>query len=497
MGRDKKLLKSISMRVHLTLRNSDLLWFGIVLLLVLSIAFLLPIPPNDYWWYLRLGKEIIHTGAVPEVDTFSSTQFGQPITYHSWLSAVLFYLIEQIGGNTLTILVRGIIIAAFYFCVWYICRLAGGGARLAALVTFVAVIASSNNWAVRPQLFSLIIFALSLLSLWQWRQGHTRWVWALPLLMLLWVNLHGAFILGFLLVGAALIGGGGKKRDLLVALALMGLTSLINPRGWGAWAYVVSLLSDPASQQYGVEWHPPDIGVWQGIIFYAWLMIFPLLVSFSKNTLSRMDWLLFLGFGWMALSGLRYVIWFIAILAVMSTALLEPLIGKYLNSKESPAKPVINGVILSFLLLLPIFFLPGIRTLWWNEAPPVLTPNTPVDAVAWLKERPELSGRLWNDLVFSSYLIYALPERPVWIDTRFELYPVTHWERYIEVSNAFPEWSAILNEEAITIIMIDPYEQEQLIEALDQSINWCLRFHNQNSRIYTRMAETGDCEIRF
>jgi hypothetical protein len=481
------------MKAYLTLRNSDLLWLGVILFLILTIAFLLPIPPNDYWWYLRLGEDIINSGAVPRADTFSSTQFGQPIVYHSWLSAVLFYLIDQMGGQTLTVLIRGITIAAFYFFIWYTCRLAGGGARLSALVTLVAALTSSNNWAVRPQLFSLMIFALFLFSLWRWRQGHTRWVWALPVLMLLWVNLHGAFVLGFLLVGAALIGGEGRRRDLLIALVLMGLTSLINPRGWGAWAYVVSIIADPASRQLGAEWHPPDIGTWQGMIFFAWFLIFPLLISLSKHTLSRMDWLLFFGFGWMALSGLRYVIWFIAILAVLSVSLLESLIGKYLDAKESPGRPVINGLILSFLFLLPIFFLPGIRMMWWAEAPPVLTTNTPVDAVAWLKEHSELPGPLWNDLAFSSYLIYALPERPVWIDTRFELYPVSHWERYIEVSRALPGWSTILDEEDIALIMVDPHEQEPLIEILDQSNTWCLRFHNQSSRIYTRIVEPDDC----
>lgn len=480
------------MTVKLSLRNSDLLWLGIILFLVLTIAFLLPIPPNDYWWYLRLGEDIINSGVVPSVDTFSSTQFGQPITYQSWLSAVLFFILNQWGGSVLTVLVRGIIIAAFYFLIWYICRLAGGGARLAALLTLVAVLAGSNNWAVRPQLFSLIMFVLTMLSLWRWRTDRTKWVWALPVLMLLWVNLHGAFILGFLLVGAALLGGEGKKRDLLLALVLMGLASLINPRGWGAWGYVVSLLSDPASQQLGLEWHPPDIGTWQGMIFYAWLLFFPLLVSLSRHSLSRMDWLLFVGFGWMALSGLRYVIWFIAIVAVLSVSLLESLIGGYLDTKETNGKPVLNGVILSLLLLLPLFFLPVIRARWWENSPPVLTTNTPVDAVAWLKERPDLLGPLWSDLAFSSYLIYALPERPVWIDTRFELYPVDHWERYIEVSKALPEWSAILDEEAIAIVLVDPYEQESLVEVLDKNINWCLCFHNQSSRIYTRIFETGE-----
>jgi hypothetical protein len=481
------------MKVQLSLRNSDLLWLGIVLFIILTIAFLLPIPPNDYWWYLRLGEDIVDTRVVPGVDIYSSTQFGQPITYQSWLSAVLFYFLNRIGGSLLTVLVRGIIIAAFYFLIWYTCRLAGGGARLASLVTLVAALASSNNWAIRPQLFSLVLFALFLSFLWQWRKGKTRWIWVLPILMLLWVNLHGAFILGFMLVIVGLICGEGKRRELFITLILMGVISFINPHGWGVWQYVFSLLSDPASQQLGTEWHPLNIRAWQGLIFYVWLLFFPILASYSKHSLAWMDWLLFLGFGWMALNGLRYVIWFVAILAVMSTSLLEPLVGNYLDMKKIPGKPAINGVIISLLLFLPVAFLPGIRDQWWEEYPPILMDNTPVDAVDWLKDHPELPGPLWSDLAFSSYVIYAIPERPVWIDPRFELYPISHWNKYIRVSTASPMWSTIMDEEAIAMVLVDVHEQDQLIYALDKDDNWCLHFHDNSSRIYTRISEAGDC----
>jgi hypothetical protein len=481
------------MKAYFSLRSADFIWFGVVLFFILAIAFLLPIQPNDFWWYLRLGEDIIKSGTVPNVDAFSSTQFGQPISYHSWLSAVFFFWIYHTGGTSLMVLLRGVIVASFYLLIWYTCSLAGANGRLASLITLIAALAGSNNWADRPQLFSLPLFAFTLLCLWQWRLGRGKWVLAIPVTMLFWVNLHGSFILGFLLVGAALAGGEGNKRDLLAAFGLMGAISLINPRGWGAWAYVYSLLSDPASQQLGAEWHPPSTEVWQGIIFFVWFLIFPMLVSLSKRTLSWMDWFLFLGFGWMALSGLRYVIWFIAILAVLSASLLEPLIGRYLDPQKHHEKLTLNRLIVSFLMLLPLLFLPEIRERWWEESPPVLTANTPVEAVEWIKAHPQLPGPLWSDLAFSSYLIYSLPERPVWIDTRFELYPVTQWEKYIDVSKASSNWSAILDEEEIALILADSYVQEPLIDSLDRSADWCLLFFDQTSKLYTRNYEGGDC----
>ena len=473
-------------------RSRNALWLGIVLFIVLIISLLLPIQPNDYWWYVRLGKEIVNTGEVPAVDSFSSTQFGQPTPNHSWLSAVLFWGLHQIGGNSLTVLIRAIILAVFYAIIWNTCRLSGAGPRLAALVTLFAILAGSNNWAMRPQIFSYPLFALALYAIWKWRVGHSGWVWALPVIMVLWVNLHGAFVLCFLLVGAAVVGGGGNRRTLLYGLGGMGVASLLNPRGWGAWGYVFSLLKDPASQQLGAEWSSPTIDVWQGVLFYVWILFFPLLISYSKKTISWTDWLWFLGFGLMAISGLRYVIWFLAILTPLTAVLLVPIIGNRIDKTSGQGIPVLNVIIFFMLLLLPLGFLPGFRETWWKEAPPVLSSNTPVEAVNWLSEHPDIPGELWSELSFSSYLIFALPERPVWIDTRFELYPLEQWQRYIDVSRAAPNWLDILEEEDVAIMIINRDTQKQLFGVLDQSGSWQLSYKDQTAAIFIQKLDDFD-----
>ena len=49
--------------------TASFLWLGLVLLVALSIAFLLPVTPQDYWWYLRIGHDTLASGAVPRLDT--------------------------------------------------------------------------------------------------------------------------------------------------------------------------------------------------------------------------------------------------------------------------------------------------------------------------------------------------------------------------------------------------------------------------------------------
>ncbi len=69
----------------------DFLWLSPAISLVLLIAFLLPLQPQDYWWYLRLGRDTLAMDAFPRVDTLSFTRAGHPLIYQLWLSALLLW----------------------------------------------------------------------------------------------------------------------------------------------------------------------------------------------------------------------------------------------------------------------------------------------------------------------------------------------------------------------------------------------------------------------
>jgi hypothetical protein len=75
-------------------RSYDLLWLSLALLFILPIAFYLSITPHDYWFYVRIGKDILQTGAVPTVDTLSYTYAGTPLNnpgFHLSFSGLPIY----------------------------------------------------------------------------------------------------------------------------------------------------------------------------------------------------------------------------------------------------------------------------------------------------------------------------------------------------------------------------------------------------------------------
>jgi hypothetical protein len=458
------------------------LWLGVVLMIALSIAFLLPITPQDYWWYLRVGRDTLSSGAIPTLDTFTFSQVGTPVVYHSWAAAMLFWLVHRLGGLPLTMLMRGFLLAAAYTLVWATAWRAGAGRLGGGLVLLAAVLASSNNWSMRPQIFAYPLFALALFLLYRWQAGDKKAVWGLPFISLLWVNLHGSFVMLILLVGAVLVFGKGDRRSMAAAFAGVLLATLVNPRGFGAWMYVFNSLTVQSSQQFSGEWLPPVNNGWQMNIFFIWLLAFPLLAWISKRRLDRLEWTWFLGFGFLALWGERYVIWFIFIMAVL-TACLVANWEKKLSVAPEKEKPAFNITLGLIFMLLSLALLPGLREKWWEQAPDV-TENTPIAATDWLAAHPDLPGPLWSEIGFSSYLEFALPERPTWIDTRFEVFPVKQWQDYSAIDSARYDWESLLDATGVNLLMVSTQNQPELISALDRSEAWYAVYWDKVAVIY-------------
>ncbi len=461
----------------------DWLWLSLALLVILLIAFTLPIVPNDYWWYLRLGQDVLRTGSVPLTETFSYTRVGQPIVHPSWLSGVFFWLLYRAGGVTLTFLFRGIILSLTYSIFWNLAHAENAGPRLATFLTLVAALAGANNWSLRPQLLAYPLFAFSIWVLWRWNRGENKPLWIAPLLGALWVNLHGSFVLIFLLMGSALIFGRGNRKNLLLALAATALATLLNPRGIYAWEQVALMASNPAIKAYSAEWAPPLNNYWAMNIFFGWLLLFPVLVAISPRRLDRLSLAWFLLFGWLALTGIRYVIWFLFLLIPLTALLLADWTRRWLDRPGEKINPFFNYLISGAMLVSTLVALPGIRERFNGPEIP-LYHTTPVAAIDWLKAHPELPGPLWADVNASSYLIFTLPDRPVWIDPRFEVYPLSQWQEYTAIDTAAPQWQAILDRYGINLLIVAYGSQPQL--AANKSSVWCEQYQDEQAVIYIR-----------
>ena len=467
-------------------RSYDLLWLSLAVLPLVALSFLFSIHAMDYWWYLRIGHETLLNGFVPTTDTISWTQAGKPVIYQPWLAGVIFWWIYDLGGATLTYLLRAILLVGTFGLLWILARRAAGP-RLATVLILIMALASSNNWQMRPQLFAYPLFVVCLYSLYNWQDGNDRTLWALPVSVLLWSNLHGSFVLALVLAGTALVFGKGNRRSLLITIGGIVLATFVCPRGIDNWRFLNFMLHSPSDQIFSLEWLPPRNEGWQLNIFFAWTLLLAPLAALSPRKPSLTEWAFFLSFGWLAFSGIRYVIWFLFLLPMITAA---PLAGLTYGKLDMPAKtksPIFNIGIIIIFALLTLLYLPGIRERWWSEAPAVYSPDSnPIYAVAWLKGHPELPGPMWNDFAFGSYLAFALPGRPTWLDTRFFVFPPEQMNEYQKISHGSREWDTLLQRSRINLLFLSVSGQSQLVENVASSADWCEQYRDKYAVIFSR-----------
>lgn len=300
---------------------------------------LVPLPPNDFWWHLKIGELIYTRRAIPSTQMFAwSLPPDVPFVYGAWLGELLLYLLYRLGGLNLVTFARNALILAAFGLVGWAARIRSRSWRLAAPALALAGGMSLNNLVVRPRIWSFPLFALYLLLLTRYvhsggARPRDRWaLLALPPLMALWVNAHGAFILGLVLVGIFVVGEGLRALLRLPEplpwravgwLALIGaLTAaaiLVNPRGVGIVAYVADLLTDRPSQALVVEWQSPTPSGIPNVVFYVSILVLMLTLAYARRRPAPTDALLIVGFLWLAWSGMRYVVWYgMAVMPVLA-----------------------------------------------------------------------------------------------------------------------------------------------------------------------------------
>ncbi|PYX50519.1 MAG: hypothetical protein DMG79_05660, partial [Acidobacteria bacterium] len=233
-------------------------------------------------WHIRIGQQILSTHAIPRVDSFSSTMAGQPWFAWEWLYDVVAGELEAaLGLNGIVWLTAAAIATVF---AWTFRLLIARGANLlvALVLVLLAVSASMIHFLARPHVFSWL-FTLAwfvvLDSSERNRSAGVKRLWFLPATMLVWVNVHGGFLIGFVLlaiffVGAAWIwfttqenrieqslqkiAAGNRARNLLwVGLASIA-ASLVNPYGWKLYRHIYSYLTNRFLMDHIDEFQSPN-----------------------------------------------------------------------------------------------------------------------------------------------------------------------------------------------------------------------------------------------
>ncbi len=487
------------------------LWGLIVLMGIFVFVNTHPIRPYDFWWHIAVGKEIVNTGSIPTTDVYSYLEAGQPYPSYQmfWLMEIVMYEIYKTGGPALVIFIQSVVITCAYLVLIWICKLTSDSWRIAAGSVLFAAALGLNDWNVRPQGITFLLASLFLLAIYQYRKNTLwRWLVIIPVCMLIWVNSHGTFIIGLVLVGIwwaqeiwtvirgrVFIKQPVEIRPVVVSGITFGTTviiSLLNPRGVGIINYLRTLTSNSVVQNLVTEWAPPSFNTWMGALFFCGLIGSAIIFVFSPKRPDFFQLTTFIVFGILGLRTSRGSVWFGLVMAPIIAAHLAAIVKRYQKSEKEPVEQegsrLLNIVFFVLVIGLGLISLP-----WFKSNLPLpsakaglIATETPVQATNFLLEE-NLPGRLFNSMSFGSYLIWAAyPKYQVFTDFRIELFPENVWLDYLKISNAESGWETLLGNYDVNTLLLSPVEQPNLVKAAIESGEWEVIYQDASAILLDR-----------
>ncbi|NTV63296.1 MAG: hypothetical protein HGA65_07135 [Oscillochloris sp.] len=482
------------------------IWIVAGVVLIWLFLSLTPLPPNDLWWHMAAGRLMVDEGRLIDENYWAfSLPADAPYVYQSWLSELALFWAWQIAAVPGLALARLLAIClSFGGVAWYAARRCGHWPA-ATLALLVAALISWNNWTLRPQTLALLPGAALILVLLAYvgGQARARWLLTLPLIMAIWVNMHGSFVLGAALVACAWLGtasmalrGDGASRKRLPALTLAALASgvaiLINPYGIGIVPYLRMMMTNSTLHAQFIEWLPPQItydpsssDFW----FFVVVLGLAFLCAIGPRRASLVDLLWYVVLSWLGFSGIRYAIWFaLALIPLLADQLAQLLPAPSAsNGNQAIHHGLLAALGLVVVLTLPWFHpasLLGNPRIFAASGPDrwLLATNTPVEAARWLADHP-IPGPVWIDMNFSSYTMWAAPAERHLADLRVELFPPTVWQDFFTIATGDAQSMATIRRLGITHLMLDPQAQNSLYRNLKATPGWCEVYHDEVAAI--------------
>lgn len=315
-----KRIKNMLVNYHPS-KKMLFLYFNIPLILVLFWR----VEYNDIWFLLNHGKYVLNNG-FPSIEPFTIHQ-NFSFVMQQWLSSVIFYLSYSLLGKygllLLTLLVTGYII----FISYKLCMLLSDNRySLSVLIsTIVTTLLAASFITSRPHIFTFAIIITEIYLLEKYiKEEDKRYLYPLPLLSLLEINLHAsmffmqfAFILPYLIDSfkykiGPLKSSGYTKKPLFITVILMFLVGFINPYGINAITYIFSSYGNSYINEIVEEMLPVVITDSVGkVSFFLIFMIVSIYIFYRKNDIKPRYFYLLIGTIYLTLSsqkGLSYLI---------------------------------------------------------------------------------------------------------------------------------------------------------------------------------------------
>ena len=476
---------------------------------------------GDTGWHVRTGEWIMAHGRVPDKDLFSFTKTGQTWFAWEWLRDVIFAWLHQHWGMATVVIGSALVISLTSALVYRLAFRKCGNPLIAMALTFLAVASSSIHFLARPHLFTLLFTAIFYTILDRVREdGKVKLLLWLPLLTVLWTNLHGGWFIGIVLLGlycAGELAGGlfgaepgawlaGVKRSLpyggIAALCLA--ASLIGPYTYHLHVHIWEYLTDSFQREHIQEMMSINFQNPAARYFEILLLVGGGACIWHLRRKRFTECLLLVLFAHVGLIASRNI----PIFGIVAAPVLALAVAEWIQVLEdAPVSGWLRRLSLGLrntgerigsleghwrTHLVSVAAVVLVTAILYAPSPPPNFRATfdskefPVKALASLGGAAGL-GRIFTSDQWGDYVIYNLyPNSRVFIDGRSDFYGSKFVEKYLDIVTVNYNWQRYLNEYDVDTVLLPV--NAPLAGALKESSRWHVTYDDGDAIVFRTNA---------
>lgn len=489
-------------------------WLGAILvpcsLLTVFLAGFHSLIDPDVWFHLRSGAEVA-AGHIPRVDTFSFPSAGRPYVDLQWGFQFLLFGIHRAAGEAGLIWFACLLTTFTYFIVYRLAR-REASAPLAAVLVALGIVVASERLSPRPEILTFFLLAAMQWLLRRHEEGMRRAWLAIPAVLLVWVNVQGLFVLGFVLIGARLLDR-PKDRRLWQALGLSLAASLVNPYFLSGALHPLVLFtrinrSLPIYSATVGEFLSPfaDRALHPSVALFPFYLGLIALGLVARGLIApglgapglgapglpargrwpkRSEIVLLAVFIYLSVNARRNL----ALLPLIATPILagwfgrletrDPAGGPWQRLRPVTRRALKAGALLASLAAMLLFDLGLVTERVYQRAESPRTFGTGPAPVAFARgaadyiNRNRVPGPIFSSFAAGSYFTWAVPWQKVFIDGRLEVHSAAHYERYLRMLQSAEAWAEAEREFAFHAVVLQQTGGEQnLLGRLLRDTSW-------------------------
>jgi len=534
---DVELAPKLSPRWALAPRHLAIVGFWCIFFLVLNY---LPLRPTDLWGHTAFGSWILEHRQLPTEDPYQPLAAGVTVVDSAWLSQVIYAVIERSYGGEGLSGVFALCTLLTFLVLARTCYLQSRQILPSFLGVILAMIVGWSRLAtIRPENFALLCFAVLI-----WlvvssvdkgaRPGMPQerqlrlWI-GIPLVMMLWANLHGSFLCGLAFLGCYFAGSvietgwrtrrwravadDANVRRWLYLCELAVLSTLLNPYGVDLLLYT-SLFGGNDNLRDILEWQPLVIlGVGGREFALSWVILL-FLFRHSLRRVSVTHVLLLGVFGLAVAYGVRMVSWYSFVLAIVAMphiadlwSRFRPAWGGVPEVQPSLAPDVGSRFVLSsgrrwsyslvalLLIWIAAVLSPLARPVRGDtprEPAQLFDESTPLKLSEHLRSK-SLQGQMFNPQWWGDWLVWdGSAGLEPFVTTNIHLVPRQVWQDYQRIMGTRPGWQRALDRYDVQVVVLDKERQTTLARQLRRSADWRLDYEDDQAMMFKRRHPVFD-----